>query len=430
MNWTWGLEFIEVDPVLLGTERFERTDFLDADAETGAVIDDGRISEAELAARASEAAALTAVDGSRVRNLHGNAILSRYPIVSSRVVPLDTICWDWNAGERRPKQWIQIGREILAEKVFLEKIMREIRHAGRSVLIADLYVPGLTAKGTSLEHVSGVRPDILTVVAGHLEAKSTPECRARQMAEIVAKVKDIKNPVIFGGDLNTLGTDGRPTTIERLLLGKITDWQWIARQAIGRFVPYAGWVFTAADTINWFRLKDDPTGANIPLLMPNPERAVFDAVEDHVFADGARFDFRGDETRTVNGTAKTLANSNQRDTKGFKTTHSLHRTIGIGEVTFVGKWKLDWIFARGYQRSPRDEKASYRMAPHFPRTLEELRDSTIDPDTGSPRRMSDHAPLVVVLPIADTCKDGECTGAPAGELEFGDVTWEDANTTP
>lgn len=429
MNWTWGLEFIEVDPVLLGTERFERKDFLDADAETGMPIDDGSISDAELQTRVTEVSqVIGGVDRSKAKNLHGNAILSRYPIVTSKLVPLETVCWDWNEGERMPRQWIQLGKQKLAEKLFLEKIMREIRHGGRSVLIADLFVPGLDAKGTSMEAVPGERANIVTVVSAHLEAKSSPACRAKQMEEIMRLIGDRKNPVVLAGDLNSFGGDNRPTTIERLLLGKITDWQWIARQLLGRLSPYAGWVFTTADIINWVRLKDDPTGVNIPLLLPNQERGLFDAVEDHVFADGGRFDFRGDSARTINGTGKTLANSNQRDGKGFKTTSSLHRPLEAGGITFVGRWKIDWMFVRGYARSGRDEKASYRMAPHFPRTLEELRDSTRDPATGRPLRMSDHAPLTVVLPIGNTCPDGACTGEAAGELDFGDVSWEDTHT--
>jgi len=430
MNWTWGAEFIEVDPVHLGTEHFTREDFLDADAATGAPVDNGSIPEQQLADEAAEVNDLTTVDASKSNNLHGNAILSRYPILKSRVIPLETVCWDWNAGERQSKSFIQEGKDLLAEKLFLEKMMRQIRHGGRNVLIADLMVPGLSAKGTSLEFVPGVRNEVLTVVTAHLEAKSSPECRARQMKEVLAKIADIKNPVVFGGDLNTFGGDGRPTTIESLLKSKIGNWQWIARQAIGRLSPYAGWVFTTLDVINWVRLKDDPTGINIPVFLPNPERGLFDAVENLTFADGGRFDFRGDSKRTVNGTAKTLANSNQRDGKGFKTSSSLERTLGIGDVTFVGKWKLDWIFARGYQRSPRDTKATYRMAPHFPRTLEELQMSTIDPESGTPHRLSDHAPLTVQLPVHDICAEGSCSGDADGALEFGDVSWEDVNTEP
>src|SRR6185503_3373307 len=134
--------------------------------------------------------------------------------------------------------------------------------------------------------------------------------------------------------------------------------------------------------------------------------------------------------RTVNGTAKTLANSNQRDSKGFKTTSSLARTLDAGGITFVGKFKIDWLFVRGYQRAARDTKASYRMAPHLPRALEELQLGTIDPATGTRERLSDHAAVTLSLPLADPCREGACTGDAAGGLEFGDVSWEDQNTIP
>ena len=147
---------------------------------------------------------------------------------------------------------------------------------------------------------------------------------------------------------------------------------------------------------------------------------LFQAVEDTCMqADGA-FDFRGDSVRTVNGTEKTLANSNQRDTKGFKTSSAFERDLGVGGLSIFGRFKLDWMFVRGYARAPRDTKATYRMAPHFARTLEELRDATQP-------RLSDHAPLTVSLPINDTCQDGSCLGDPAKDSREGteNVSWEE-----
>jgi hypothetical protein len=58
------------------------------------------------------------------------------------------------------------------------------------------------------------------------------------------------------------------------------------------------------------------------------------------------------------------------------------------------------------------------MAPHFPRTLEELRDAT------SPR-LSDHAPMTVLLPIQDPCKEGTCPNSPVSDLEYGTNDWTD-----
>jgi hypothetical protein len=198
-------------------------------------------------------------------------------------------------------------------------------------------------------------------------------------------------------------------------------------QVVKRLLPYSGWGFTVRDAVNTFRVKDDPTGVNIPLLLPNPEKGLFSRVERFRFSDGATFDFRGDGSRTVNGTARTLANSNQRDTKGFKTTSALSTPIELGKLTVFGRWKIDWIFARGYQRSPRDTKASYRMAPHFPRTLEELGEATVDPETGLPARLSDHSAMTVLLPLTDTCREGSCTGDAIGPLQFEDTTWIDAH---
>ena len=93
---------------------------------------------------------------------------------------------------------------------------------------------------------------------------------------------------------NSLGSDGRPMTLRRLLLDRFGDPGWVARQLAGRFIPYSGWAFTARDVINWVRLRDDPTGIHIPILLPNPERGLFDAIEGAQFADGGRFDFRGE----------------------------------------------------------------------------------------------------------------------------------------
>jgi endonuclease/exonuclease/phosphatase family metal-dependent hydrolase len=418
MNYAYGVEFVEIDPIALGLETFAREDFLAADAKTGQLVAD---ESAEPDTLAAEAAALTAVDPSRLRNLHGNAVLSRYPILQARLERLAPRqgCWDWNRDEKAPRAIAGLAQDFIAAKLFLQKSMREIRHGGRIALYVDLLVPGVNAVGTSLQYVPGERQNVVTVAGIHLEAKSTPSCRRGQMLEALAHLGDAKNPVILAGDLNTVGTDGRPMTVERLLLSRFADPEWIARQLLGRLSPYVGWAFLARDVLNWFRLKDDPTGVHIPFLLPNEERGLFDAVEDFAFPDGGRFDFRGDKSRTVNGTAKTLANSNQRDKKGFKTTFAFARTLDVGGVTVFGNFKLDWMFVRGYARAPRDERASYRMAPHWSRTLEELRDATAP-------RLSDHAPMTVVLPLGDPCPEQSCPSDPEGGLEFGGASWQDA----
>ncbi len=382
MNWAYGVEFLEVDPIALGTQKFEGSDFATYDAQEKKNVPEAPETLAALAKEANDA---VAVDTSRIKALHGNAVLSRYPIKSARLEPLQTRmgrkagagCWDWNADEKQRLDFadslLLAGQRYASAKVFLTESMREVRHGGRTSLIVDLMVNGLDGAP-------------LTVVNAHIEAKGTPACRRDQMDEILKKIEKTKNPVLMAGDLNTSGTDGRPMTLSKLLFSRFEDPEFYLKQLTSRLaIPYAGWGWLAFDVFKWFKKLDDPTS------LFNPEHKLFDRVKD------AGFDFRGEKLRTGNGTEKTLANSNERDGKGFKTTFAAERTFGP-----IPKFKLDWILVRSYAAS---KKGSYRFAPHFARTLEEL-------NQGLSPRMSDHFPLTVVLPLKDPClgaAQGTCT---------------------
>ena len=50
--------------------------------------------------------------------------------------------------------------------------------------------------------------DHVTIVAGHLENRTTPKGRVKQMDEILDLIKPISHPVIVAGDMNTTGSDG------------------------------------------------------------------------------------------------------------------------------------------------------------------------------------------------------------------------------
>src|SRR5262249_7186830 len=163
----------------------------------------------------------------------------------------------------------------------------------RSVLSLDLDVPGLEDAQV---------PNRVTVVTAHIEDKASAACRADQVKETLDQVKDRKNPVILAGDFNTFGSDGRPQTVERMLWSRISSPEWIVRQLTGRLIPYAGLAWTIDSVINFIRKLHDPTVANIPFILPNPERGFFDAVEKFKFPDGGRFDFRGDKSCTANAT--------------------------------------------------------------------------------------------------------------------------------
>ena len=73
MNYAYGVEFVEVDPIALGTEEFE-----EVSAEDRAKL------EAQIA-----------VDKSRYRGLHGSAILSRFPLENVRLQPFESQPHDW-----------------------------------------------------------------------------------------------------------------------------------------------------------------------------------------------------------------------------------------------------------------------------------------------------------------------------------------------
>lgn len=98
--------------------------------------------------------------GDNQLGLHGNAILSRYPLERARVIPLVN------------------GKDKMAG--------REKRLGNQAALAADVGLPGLG----------------LTVVSVHLDAQSTQRHRRNQMGEIVKALEGSRCAVI-GGDWNT-----------------------------------------------------------------------------------------------------------------------------------------------------------------------------------------------------------------------------------
>lgn len=110
-----------------------------------------------------EAAELDA-PGENTRSLHGNAILSRWPLTHARVVRLPRHC-SWAVGS-------------------------EVRIGGRIALLAEV----TTAAGA------------VTLASTHLENRTTPHGRRDQMAAILSAVAGHAR-VIIGGDLNTSTLD-------------------------------------------------------------------------------------------------------------------------------------------------------------------------------------------------------------------------------
>jgi hypothetical protein len=210
---------------------------------------------------------------------------------------------------------------------------------------------------------------------------------------LLTEVHDLENPLIIAGDMNTTGSDSTPTSVENMLYKRYGDVDFWTTKGI-QWSTGVGMIYTGAKAVRnvaGFEYRVDPTSANIPGASPNLERGFFNSLEKFRFADGKAIDFRGVETRTINGTAGTLADSNQRQSKGFTPTFITELIWGKARVA---RFKLDWIFVKSNTGDPRDAKGSYTFEPHFPRTLLDLNNCLPEP-------ISDHSPMTVDLPFRE-----------------------------
>lgn len=354
MNWAYGVEFLEVDSKQLGTDQFN---------------------DGEDKATQQQLVEEFKVDKDRLRALHGNAVLSRYPIRSVRLIPF-TVGYDWfKETKLRP---LEKGKRQ-ATKLVGEDTMREVRRGQRTTLYVDLDVP----------QAPGRR---VTIAATHLENRTKPKIRRKQLEQLLKEVRSVRNPVIIAGDMNTTGSDSTPTSVENMLYKRYGDVDFWATKGIQ--LTGVGLIYTGAKTVRnvaGIEYRVDPTSANIPGASPNLERGFFSTLEKFRFTDGKAIDFRGVEKRTINETAGTLADSNQRQSMGFTPTYVTELIWGnMG----VARFKLDWFFVKGNSGDPRDENGSYLFSPHFPRTLSDLNNYPPEP-------ISDHSPITVDLPFRE-----------------------------
>lgn len=353
MNFAYGVEFVEVDKLYLGDEDIDLTD-----EQKEAEIRKGLLP-----------------DKSRYLGLHGSAVMARYPILSARIHRLRR-CYDWYGKERDEIAKLEKGRREVAEKVFLERISREVRHGGRMALIVELAVP--EAPGGKV-----------TVVAAHLENKCQPKCRQDQMTDLLNQLRETPGVVIMAGDMNTTGSDAAPTSVRREISKRVKNPRFWAGQAVGWLSPVSlPRIFTLP--ANYFKNYQDPTAASVPFVAPNREAGLFSGIEKFRFADGRAFDYRGDEARTIDGRGGKLGNSNQRSLKGFQPTFTFKRDLkGLG-----GELRLDWIFVKALAGDPDRLGESYHFAPHFGAVLDAL-------TAVVPEGISDHHAVMTDLPLND-----------------------------
>ncbi len=351
MNYAFGVQFVELSPVHLSEQTETKTE-----------------PEKELAE-------IIKVDPARYRGLHGIAILSRFPLENVRIVPFKTQPYDWYKSEKNGASLLEKSKRKIADKVFLEETLREVRRGGRTTLLADI----------ADERFPNGR---VTIAATHLENRTASENRVRQLEELLGLIKEARHPVVVAGDMNTSSSDFTPTSLRRELFKRFGKPSYWIRKGIGYALGFGLFEDTVLDGLTFWRKQSDPTVRHIPFLMPNSERKFFSTLEDFRFADGGTFDFRGDKERSYRNRDKTLANSNERGGKGFVTTYQVPRPI-----KFIGKYKLDWIFVKPADlKKPDDERGLYRFAPHFGRTFSEVNEVV-------PDRISDHRPMTVDLPL-------------------------------
>ena len=262
MNWAYGVEFFEVDSEQLGTDTFE---------------------EGEDDKSRQELLEEFKVDKDRLRALHGNAVLSRYPIRSAKLIPF-TVGYDWfKESKIRPLEQAKRKAAVLIG----EDLWREVRRGQRHMLVVDLDVP--EAPGHAV-----------TVVSTHLENRTKPKVRRQQMEELLKQVHDIPHPVIVAGDLNSTGGNSTPNSIENMLYKRYGSLDFWTTEGI-QWTTGVGLVYTGARTaakLSGIQYRIDTTSANIPGLSPNlePGSVGHDGVGLTSSAPISR-DFRGDSAR-------------------------------------------------------------------------------------------------------------------------------------
>lgn len=350
MNYVYGTQYLEVDPVILGLETIQ--------------FEDGTEDK--------EAEDYYRVDPEKYKGMFGSAVLSRYPIKHVEVRPLDYQPYDWHEGEKQKIGFLEKSRRFGAKTLFKNELTREMKVGGRHYFRVDLDVPGIPN-------------NTLTIINIHLEIKCQPKDRARQMKEILSYMRNIKNPVIMMGDFNAAPTDISPTSVTRVVKRTAKNpsaWLGVALNVAGSQLNAPR---VATNIVKNF---NDPFAADIKVIAPNPLKEMFTYIKEFRFKDGSVFDFRGNKERSIGEKNEILANSNQRGLKGFVTTFSVKRAL-----TVIGKYRLDWAFVRPLHLiDPENNEASYKLSPHFGETLEEMNTSLI-------RQVSDHHPNLFNLPL-------------------------------
>ena len=318
------------------------------------------------------------VDKTKLKALHGNAVVSKFPIKNVKFIRLP-LCYDWFAEENKKPTALEQVRRASSKVVINEEVLTEVRQGSRIALVTELELP-------NHDHIS--------VVSVHMENRTLPACRVKQMDAILDGIKDIKTAVILGGDFNNFEKSAEPTSATKIIKRTVSNPETFAKATFTYLNPYALVTNIGSFTVGNLRKYKDPTVTNIPVLLPNKSRKLFDRIEDFEFEDGNQFDIEGDKILSYNGVKGYLSNSNQRSGKGFVDTFKFNKSYG------VALYKIDWLFVKPIKKPGIEEddfedleldEKNYQ--PAYGQTLKELNYSK------KPGSISDHSPVTCKILI-------------------------------
>lgn len=258
------------------------------------------------------------------KGLHGNAIVSKFPIKSARILRLPA-CYDWFREEDKLLKKDPEERERKEAKNRAgEGTIDLIRRGGRLALIAEIVMPNRS---------------LLTVVSTELENRADPECREEQMEALLEEIKTIRTPLVIGADMNNFEKNMAPSTISETVVKTVTNPEILVKKVINYFNPFIPITTITSLTYGNYRKKGDPTVKHVPIFLKNEAYGLFNMISEYQFNDGTKFDFSGEEK---------LENTNERAGKGFETTYEYKKLIGNGKV------KLDWIFVKPLEEGDKE----------------------------------------------------------------------------
>ena len=286
-------------------------------------------------------------------SLHGDAILSRYPITQMHTLrldqktPVNTLCYDW-MNERKmgdanhvPQKGINLGLNT-AFRVDDDTPSQQ-RRGSRICQIATINSPNGPYR----------------VVNCHLESKAPATCRQAQMQAIDEELKaeakaEGDMPVIIAGDWNTTQKDGTPTTVVQELKSQLHPKNLI-ENAIKYTTPYGLAAEAALTGVDEFRSRElDPTHT---CLFPAQDKQTCE-----------------------NGIFKTLTNdgfddpsqSNERGQVGYPWSYAPDRNFGAVGRLIGTDMRLDFMMEKGVQIQDPDTlqttRFSSELSDHVPIT--------------------------------------------------------------